>query len=166
MSKVLEPIELLIPIEPWPAINWQIYKLDEGWNFKQYNFEMTKLRVVRNIEWTKNFNIWNFWNQILVFRIGKMTEVCSFFNLDYSNNFQYGNSKKFQFGKFKKFLIWKIKKNCNLRNSKIYNMENSKHFQFAKFWKFQNWWNSKNFQFRKYQNFSMWKFQKFATGKF
>ena len=49
---------------------------------------------MRNIEWTKNSKITNFWSQILVFQIKKISEIFLFSNLDSSKNFQFESLAK------------------------------------------------------------------------
>ena len=88
---------------------------------------MAKSRVVRNIEWTNNSKISNYWSQTLIFQIEKNPEISQFSNFQFgqklqiwkirkisnfrnSENLQFGKFKKIQLGSFKKFVIWKIKK--------------------------------------------------------
>ena len=86
-------------------------------------WELAKSRVFRNIEWTKNYKIANFFSQILVFQIEKILKICYFSNSD--------NLKSFQFEKLQEFPTWKI--------PRIYHLENFKHVQFVKFQKLALW---------------------------
>ena len=63
----------------WP--NLQVTKIgNKNWKKKIYIklkiWELVKLRVARTIVWTNNFEISNFWSQILVFRIKKILKIC------------------------------------------------------------------------------------------
>ena len=99
---------------------------------KEQIWELVKLQVMRNIEWTKNSKIANFWSQILIFQIGKFFKFLNFpiwtipkklqvwkiskiFNLE--------NFKNFQFGEFQKFAIRQIQKNSIWKFLKIYSLE-------------------------------------------
>ena len=122
------------------------------------------MRVVRNIDWTNNSKIANFWIQILVsewkkfwkfayFLIRTIPELGilktrKFTILKILMIFNLANFKNWQLGKFQKFAILEI---CNLKNSKIPNLENPKNFQFGKFQEILTWkipkfcnYNSKN----------------------
>ena len=84
----------------------------ERWFISKKIWKLTKLREVRNIEWTKNYKINNFRSQILV-----CTKTI--------------NLLIFQFERFQKFPVLNI--------PRIPNMENSKNFQSGKFQTLQFW---------------------------
>ena len=102
-------------------------------------YELEKLRVVPNIEWTNNSNIANF----------KL-------NFVFSNFLKSRNLLIFPFGQFQKFLIGQSSKNFQfwiLKIRKIRNLESSKSFQYAKLQKFSIFYNFKNRQIQKIVQF-------------
>ena len=171
-------------------INWSIYEIstriwNKSWKVKASKliyikgqiWELTKSRVVRNIEWMNNCKIANFGSQIFIFQIEKNLEISLFSNLDNSKKFKFGKSEKFaiwqilkivdlensknvQFVKFQKISIQKIKKICNLKNAKNYEFGNFKKFAIWKIRKTMNFQNFNNFQFEKFQKFAVWNFEK------
>ena len=78
---------------------------------------------MRNIEWTNNSKIANFWSQTLIFQIAKILKFLNFpiwttpktSSLNNSKNCEFGKLKKIQFGNFQKFIILKIKKKLKIR---------------------------------------------------
>ena len=123
--------------------------------------EIWELAKLRNIDWTKNIKIANFWSQTLNFYIEKILKFLNFpiwtfqklqvwkirenFNLGNSKNLQVGKFKKTQFGNFQKFVIWKIEKK--------FNFENSVNLQYRKLEKSAFSKILKKFQFQKASNF-------------
>ena len=78
---------------------------------------------MRNIEWTNNSKVANFWSEILVFQIEKIYKFVNFLSWTIPGIFNLEYSKNFKFGKFQKFLISKILKKFKLENSKNFKLE-------------------------------------------
>ena len=123
------PLEYERKVEKLKRRNWFISKN-----------ELAKLREVRNIEWTNNSKIANFWSQTFLSELKKFWKFFIFqfeplqqfsiwttptiFNLENFTNLQFGKFKKIQFGNFQKFIILKIKKKFNFKNSKLVDRTN------------------------------------------
>ena len=117
------------------TVEWN--SLESVWIISLYGkFTYT---VVRNIEWTNNSKIVNFWSQRLIFQIEK---ILKFLNFPIWQNSK--TSKNFQCGKFRKFGIWQIQKNSIWKFPKICNLETQKKNSFSKISKTCNVANSKN----------------------
>ena len=69
---------------------------------KEQIWELAKLRVVRNIEWTNNSKIANFSSQTLIFQIEKILKFLNFTIWTIPKTSSLKNLKNLQFGKFKK----------------------------------------------------------------
>ena len=104
---------------------------------KRQIWELAKLRAMRNIEWQKQFQNFQFLEPNLDFRNWKTYRSLLIFKVQ---QFQ-----KFAIGKFQECPIWKI--------SKIVYLENSKNLQLWKFANMSNLESCKNFQFEKFREF-------------
>ena len=117
-------------------------------------WELAKLQEVRNIEWTINSKIANFWSQTFDFPNWKKISNFLYFSIwTIPKTLKLENSKNLQFGKLKKKSIWKL--------SKIFISENFENCRFGKFQKspickipqicnLENW---KNFQCGEFEKF-------------
>ena len=115
-------------------------------------WELAKLRVMLNIEWTNSSKIANFISRILVFQIEKILESCKFFDSE--------NSRNLQFRKFENFAIWKIPKIANLKSSENFLFEKFRKCSIWNFLKIVNLENSKNIQPGKFEKFAIHKIPK------
>ena len=112
------PLEYEIKVEKLKRRNWFTCIKGQTW-------EWAKLRVVRNIEWTINSEIANFWSQTLIFQIKKISKFLNFPISAIPETSNLKNSENLQFDKLKKNSIWKL--------PKIFISENFKNCRFEKF---------------------------------